>query len=103
MSKFLRLTTFLLNTNDIHKIVIHSNKYMIHVISKKMDGFGFGFYGFGTGHLSSSTYEIEVCGKKHVNDYRKMTEWINRSDSSKGRIGKRCKRLASLNSLVKSV
>jgi len=89
MSKFLRLTTFLLNTNDIHKIVIQPNKYMIHVISKKIDGFGFGFYLFGTGHLSSSTYEIEVCGKKHINDYKKMTEWIKRCDSSKSRMGKR--------------
>ena len=76
---------------------------MIHVINQKMDGFGFGFFGFGTGHLSSSTYEIEVCGKKHINDYQKMTEWIKKSDSSKGRIRKGCKRLASLNSLVKSV
>jgi hypothetical protein len=76
---------------------------MIHVINKKIDGFGVGFFGFGTGHLSSSTYEIEVCGKKHINDYQKMTEWINLNDSSNGRIRKRGKRLASLNSLGKSV
>ena len=103
MSKFLRLTTFLVNTNDIHKIIIHPNKYMIHVVSKKIDGFGFGFYGFGTGHLSSSTYEIEVCGKKHINDYKTMTEWIKQCDSSKGRMRKRCKRITLFNSLVKSV
>ena len=103
MSKFLRLTTFLVNTNDIHKIIIHPNKYMIHVVSKKIDGFGFGFYGFGTGHLSSSTYEIEVCGKKHINDYKTMTEWIKQCDSSKGRMRKRCKRITPFNSLVKSV
>ena len=103
MSKFLRLTTFLVNTNDIHKIIIHPNKYMIHVVSKKIDGFGFGFCGFGTGHLSSSTYEIEVCGKKHINDYKKMTEWIKQSDLSKGRMRKRCKMITPLNSPVKSV
>ena len=77
MSKFLKLTTFLINTHDIHKIVIHPNKYIIHVINKKIDGFTFGVYGFGTGHLSSSVYEIEVCEKKHVNDYKKMKDWVN--------------------------
>lgn len=29
MSRFLRLTNFLLNTNDIHQIVIQPNKYYI--------------------------------------------------------------------------
>jgi len=76
MSKFLKLTTFLVNTNDIHKILIQPNKYVIHVVSKKLDGFVFGVYGFGTGHMSSSVYEIEVCGKKHINDYKKVSEWI---------------------------
>lgn len=77
MSKFLKLTTFLINTKDIHKISIQPNKYVIHVISKKIDGFTFGVYGFGTGHLSSSVYEIEVCEKKHSIDYKKITDWVN--------------------------
>lgn len=78
MSKFLKLTTFLINTNDIHKIVIHPNKFMIHIVSKKIDGFTFGIYGFGTGHLSSSVYEIEVCGEKHSGDYKRVTKWIDK-------------------------
>ena len=39
MSKFLKFTNFLLNTNDIHKIVIQPNKYCFHIVTKKMDGF----------------------------------------------------------------
>lgn len=35
MSKFLKLTNFILNTNDIHRIVIHPNKYLIHIVSRK--------------------------------------------------------------------
>ncbi len=35
MSKFLKLTNFVLNTNDIHKIIIQPNKYCIHIASKK--------------------------------------------------------------------
>jgi hypothetical protein len=50
---------------------------MIHIVSKKIDGFTFSFYGFGTGHLSSSVSEIEVCGKKHSDDYKKVTKWID--------------------------
>ena len=80
MTRFLKLTTFLINTKDIHKISIQPNKYIIHVISKKIDGFTFGVYGFGTGHLSSSVYEIEVCGKKHINDYKKMMDWVNQQE-----------------------
>ena len=80
MSRFLRLTNFMINTNDIHKISIQPNKYIIHVISKKIDGFTFGVYGFGTGHLSSCVSEIEVCEKKHVNDYKKMTDWVNQQE-----------------------
>ena len=46
-------------------------------MSKKIDGFAFGVYGFGTGHLSSSVSEIEVCEKKHSNDYKKVSRWID--------------------------
>ena len=39
MSKFLKLTTILFNTNDIHKIVIIPNKYYIHIVNKQIRGF----------------------------------------------------------------
>jgi len=35
MSKFIKLTNILFNTNDIHKIVIQPNKYLIHIVGKK--------------------------------------------------------------------
>jgi len=79
MSKFLKLTTFLLNVNDIHKIVIHPNKYYIHIVSKKMDGFAWGISGFGIGNISSYNTEIEVCETKHSTDYKKVTDWIDKS------------------------
>ena len=78
MLKFLKLTNFLLNTNDIHKIVIKPNKYHIHIVSKKIDGFNWGIYGFGIGHISSYTSEIEICKKNHSTDYKIVTNWINK-------------------------
>jgi hypothetical protein len=77
MSKFLKLTNFLLNTNDIHKIVIQPNKYYIHIVGKKIDGFTWGVGGFGLGNISSYTSEIEVCKTNHSIDYKIVTDWID--------------------------
>jgi len=76
MSKFLKLTNFLLNTNDIHKIVIQPNRYCFHIMSKKMDGFK---RSFGPGYISSYTYEFEVCKTNHSTDYKIVTDWINKN------------------------
>ncbi len=77
MSKFLKLTNFLLNTNDIHKIVIKPNKYCIHVAGKTLDGFIWIIGGIGVGRATSYTSEIEVCEKEHSTDYKIVTDWIN--------------------------
>ena len=78
MSKFLKFTNFILNTNDIHKIAIQPNKYLIHVVTKKMDGFNWGIGGFGLGNISSYTFEIEVCKTEYPIDYKILSEWIDK-------------------------
>ncbi len=80
MSKFIKLTNFLLNTNDIHKIVIQPNKYYIHIVGKKIDGFSWCISGFGIGTISSYFSEIEVCEKKHSTDYKIVTDWISKNE-----------------------
>jgi hypothetical protein len=77
MARFLKLTRILLNTNDIHKIGIEPNKYYIHIINKKIDGFSWGICGFTLGDISSCTSEIEVCQMKHPIDYKIVSEWIH--------------------------
>lgn len=79
MSKFLKLTKFLLNTNDIHKIVIHTNKYFIYIVSKEIHGCSWGVGGFGIGYIYSNTCKIEVCETKHKNDYKIVTDWIDKN------------------------
>jgi hypothetical protein len=79
MSKFLKFTNFILNTNDIHKISIHPNKYYIHIVGKKLDGFNWGFGAFGLGNISSYTSEIEVCETKHSTDYKILSDWIDKN------------------------
>jgi len=76
MSRFLRLTTFLLNTNDIHQIVIQPNKYYIMI--KKIDGFNTSIAGFGMGWIHSTTSNIEICETKHSMDYKIVSDWISK-------------------------
>ncbi len=76
MSKFIRLTNCLINTNDIHSILIQPNKYVIQIVSKKINGINWGIFGY----VSSFTGEIEVCEKKHSNDYKIVSEWISKND-----------------------
>ena len=79
MSKFIKLTNVLFNTNDIHKILIQPNKYYIHIVSKKMDGFNFSIGTIGIGMLNSYTTEFEVCETNHPNDYKIVTDWIDKN------------------------
>lgn len=79
MSKFLKFTNFILNTNDIHKIVIKPNKYYIHIMTKKMDGFNWGIGGFGLGNISSYNDEIEICETKYPTDYKILSDWIDKN------------------------
>jgi hypothetical protein len=81
MSRFLKLTNFIINTNDIHKIVIYPNKYHIHIVGKKLDGFHWGIGAFGLGSIYSYTSEIEVCETAHSTDYKIVSAWIHRLDS----------------------
>ena len=76
MSKFLKLTNILFNTCDIHKIVIKPHKYHIHIASRNLNGLHFMVGGFGSGHISSNTDEIEVCETKHSIDYKIVADWI---------------------------
>ena len=80
MSRFLRLTNYIYNTNDIHKIIIYPNKYHIYIISKKIDGFNWGIGWFGLGNISSCTTEIEVCETNHSTDYKIVKDWINKQE-----------------------
>jgi hypothetical protein len=48
-------------------------------VTKKIDGFNWGFGGFGLGNISSYTYEFEVCETNHSTDYKIVTDWIDKN------------------------
>ena len=78
MAKFIKFTNFLVNTNNIYKIVIKPNKYNIHIITKALSGSGWNIFGFGIGTMASYTSEIEVCETKHSTDYKILSDWIDK-------------------------
>lgn len=79
MSKFIKFTNFILNTNNIHRIIITPNKYNIHIITKELSGSGWNIFGFGIGNISSYSSEIEVCETKHSIDYKILSDWIDKN------------------------
>jgi len=77
MSKFIKLTNVILNTSDIHKIVIQPKKYYIHIVGKVMYGSSWSIFGSGAGHITSLTSETEICETNDSADYKIISDWIN--------------------------
>ena len=73
MSRFISLTNKIINTNFIHHIDIHKDKFIIHFITNKMDG----LFVICGGSSSSYNTELEVCKTKHSIDYKTVTDWID--------------------------
>ena len=82
MSKFIKLTTLIINTNNIQSIFIKPNKYIIHIVSNKIDVSMWNVAGFGSGNISSYNNEIEVCETEHPCDYKIVSHWIDNNSTS---------------------
>ena len=72
MYRFIKLTSVIINSSKITKIVNTNNKYYIHMSDKGIDGFLF----LTSGSVSSENHIIEVCEKNHKSDYTAVAEWI---------------------------
>ena len=69
----MKLTNMIINKNFIHHIDVNKDKFIIHLMTNKMDG----LFLFGIGTSSSYNTELEVCKTKHSNDYKTLTDWID--------------------------
>jgi hypothetical protein len=76
MSRFIKLTNVIVNTNYIHEIIIKPNKY--YIMSKKLDGFELKFAGSGIGWINQQYEQIVVCETKDPIDYKIVSDWINK-------------------------
>jgi hypothetical protein len=79
MSRFLRLTNFLINVNQIRRIDIKPNEYKIHLIPTELSGFT--LVGSGTFQSSAETYT--VIEKDNIIDYKLIDEWIKNNENNK--------------------
>jgi hypothetical protein len=78
-SRFLRLTNFLVNVNQIRRIEIHPGAYKIQLIQDELKGVTF----MGTGYFTSQTESYTATEKDHINDYKIIADWINNIENNK--------------------
>ena len=78
-SRFLRITHYLINVNQIRRIDINPGVYKIHLIPTELSGFT--LVGSGTFQSSAETYT--VIEKDNIIDYKLIDEWINNNENNK--------------------
>ena len=76
MSRFIKLTHAVLNTKDIHKIIIHPTQYFIHMNNGMFTGNIWLVAGSGIGNINNTPHYISVCKKEHPVDYDVIHRWI---------------------------
>ena len=72
MSKFINLSSCLLNKLHIVEIIKQPSKYRIYLTNSHFSGSIF----FASGHMSSTSNIIEICEEKNEQDYKIITNWI---------------------------
>ena len=73
MSRFLKLTKIIINTNQIRIIDFKNpSEYNIHLVTKEFSG----FFMFGSGNVQSSEPYFIICEKKDPEDYKIVSDWI---------------------------
>jgi hypothetical protein len=72
MSRFIKLSTKIVNVSYIQKIIKEENKYYICLQANDIDG----FFMFAGGWMSSKPNEIQVCKKRHPDDYEIVKKWV---------------------------
>jgi hypothetical protein len=74
MSRFLRLTTAVINVNQIRKIDIRHNEYKINLIKNNYTNFCI-IHGVSETLNVCEDYII-VSQKDHIDDYKLVSKWI---------------------------
>ena len=73
MSRFLKLTKSIINTNQIRIIDFNKpSEYTIHLVTKEFNG----YFIMGTGIIDSSEPYCTICKEKHPEDYKIVSDWI---------------------------
>lgn len=71
MSKFIKLTSLIINTNQLNSILIKPDKYILYA-NNRINGYLF----FMGGTISSDNEILEICAIKEPTDYKIIKKWI---------------------------
>ena len=74
MSNFIKFSSVILNTSKIKAIEMNNNKYIITLTTNTLDGFML----FTSGYFKSINDQVEICKQQHPEDYKILTDWINK-------------------------
>ena len=72
MTTFLKLSSIIINTKYIQKIIIGPGQYYIKLMSNGISGGMFYFTSIGN--------EIKICANKDPIDYKILQNWIKETD-----------------------
>lgn len=72
MSRFIKLTSTIVNTSHIKKILIQKDKYCVHLNDQNINGSKFGW----SAYILSSDSKIEICKHTNLTDYTIMNNWV---------------------------
>ena len=78
-SRFLRITNFLINVNQIRRIDINPGAYKIHLIPSELSGFTL----VGTGSFQSSAETYTATEKDNIIDYKLISDWLENEKNQK--------------------
>ena len=78
MSKFLKLSTRIINTSRISSIYMDKEsvpkKIIIYMVQDDLSG----FFAMGSGWLSTQDYKYNICEQKDPNDFVTVSKWIDK-------------------------
>jgi len=76
MSRFLKLTHCMINVSNIRFILLDKPKvYKIKLTTHYFNG----YFIMGTGWINADNLEVTVCEKENPEDYKTVTEWIDKN------------------------
>ena len=72
MSRFLKLSKCVINTQLIRYVLIEPTKYEFKLMSGTLSG----AWLMGSGSISTDNSQVIVCEKESPGDFKSVTEWI---------------------------
>lgn len=76
MSRFLKLSNFVLNKSFIHEIQYKEKQIILRVCIPEFTGFQL----FSCGTISSTSYTYTFCPEKTQADFKIISKWIDSMD-----------------------